>query len=810
MIGWQRELLTDVISSTLPLLILEGLALSAGVPFVWLDLLTRWLFVAILLLLADFGKPYLLGDSNWVLPWRGAILIMMGGIAWLAYSISGATSAAWAALVALYVFLLWLGEVMTRSRSELQHWGICGMLALFGGTILVLVAQIESQFADEEFFVALQAISLAGFGWVLLIVRSFFRRLGPVKMRRGLSFNPRWLGIALTLFGVAGILLSVQAYQHSFYPSQAPKHNGITAEIPFLCGQAAQSTETFNGSDVFRQLLARIEANPQKGAPEYGMLALSSGEQSWAEAFRTSILNEAGRQLFTGPANSVKSVQYEAALRAYYFSKVHRAFPALFTADQATFLRQWFASINRRALTVEWVDWMYAFAFAKWPEGLYENQENGAGLLAVLESSGLAAADLSPANRKYLEHNQRGWQTRFRNTDDAFIYQPEWINNAFFQSLFTNPPAQNNLRLSFEWLLLQALPDGSSPIYNHPGKASLAGIAYLGARLLGDERFIWLSAKALANDASRGRNLFAQPGVEQEIDLLGRSPDQGSCLIYGDSGLPNQPGPLAPDKIVFRDGWSNDDRYLLMNLRFTGWHRYKATNSIILLYQDGPLASEEVEGKPFAWLPVGRSLFRDKRIPRENMNGLLIGRKGMGQVIYELTGTGDPWAQDPPYYARVEQFETGIDKDTSVTVLENWHGWQHTRTVFFFHGGPIVIVDDVQGTAEDQAALIWHLAEPMHRQDEHIRLRAGDKPVEMILFPVGADHARVRSEPDGDSESQVMYTAGQGGRFGLVTVFLTNDWVDAAAQITKDSGQPTLLIEYGDRRVVVPLPFGQD
>ena len=77
--------------------------------------------------------------------------------------------------------------------------------------------------------------------------------------------------------------------------------------------------------------------------------------------------------------------------------------------------------------------------------------------------------------------------------------------------------------------------------------------------------------------------MFAQPGAERPLDLAGESPHVGSCLLYGDSGLPTQVGPLAPDKIVFRDGWTPGAAYLLLNLRFSGWHRYKATNTITLL-----------------------------------------------------------------------------------------------------------------------------------------------------------------------------------------------------------------------------------
>ena len=440
------------------------------------------------------------------------------------------------------------------------------------------------------------------------------------------------------------------------------------------------------------------------------MLALGTGERRWAKAFRESLLNEVTEKRYTTPAHSVKSVQYEAALRAYYYPRVREAFPGLFSEEEVEFIRAWFAAINRRALTVEWVDLMYGLAFSKWPEGPYENQENGAGLLALLEAEGLADPELSAANQNYLARNRRGWAVRFRVTDDAIIYQPEWIHNAYFQSLYTGELPDENGRLSFEWLLLQALPDGSPLRYNHPGRGPLAGIAYLEAELFRDPRLVWLAGRAAAELAQGGAYLYAQPGVEKPVALEGHSPTAGSCLIFGDSGLPNQEGPLAPDKIVFRDGWTPDSTYLLLNLRFTGWHRYKATGTITLVYQGGSLAADVLDGDRFRWLPEGRSLFRDKRIPRESLNGLVVEKTGMAAVLYELTGVGGPWAQDPPYYAEVVAFDTGDELDWAHTRLTGWRGWRHDRWVYFYHnGGPIVVVDEAEGPPGSRAALAWHL-----------------------------------------------------------------------------------------------------
>jgi hypothetical protein len=801
---WRRFLLWGILSAG-PATLLEGLRLAVGASFSWDGLAARWSFVAGLLLAARWTQPHPVRGALYLWPWPGVLGAVVGMGAALVYATSGATWTAWILLGVLYLLVLGLDAVLASGRRTPWRWGTRGLLALAGGIAPVCIAQIESHFADEEFFVAVQALALGFFCFLLLAARSLLARQEPRLGQQGLRFDRRWLTLLLILLTFTGLCVTVRAYQHSFYPPQAPTYEGITLETPFLCGKARPDSRTFDGAEVFQRLLAQVESNPRKGTPEYGMLALATGEQRWAQAFRESLLSEAAEGCFTGPAHSVKSVQYEAALRAYYLPRVHTAFPDLFSSSDLALLQGWFADINQRALVVEWVDWMYALAFAKWPEGPYENQENGAGLLALLESEGLAAPGLSPANRDYLERNRRGWIARFRNTDDAVVYQPEWINNAYFQSLDTGKAPEDNVQLSFAWLLLQTPPDGALLRYNHPGHLSMANVAYLGAYLLEDPRYVWLAGRALADAEVKSEYLFAQPGIEQPLSLTGCSPTQGSCLLYGDSGLPNQVGPLAPDKIIFRDGWSSDSAYLLLNLRFTGWHRYKATNTATLVYQDGPLAADALDSEPFAWLPVGRSAFRDKRIPRENLNGLLVERSGTSAVLYALTGIGGPWAQDPPYYAEVVAFETGEELDWAHTRLAHWRGWQHDRWIYLYHGGgPIVVVDEAKGPAGSQAALTWHLDGEGPAEGQRIRLRGGDEPAEVLLTPIGLEGRLEIIEGEGsDLGQRVVYYSPTNGRLRVVTLFLLGHWTDAEAGLDADTG--TLWIAKGTTRVTLPL-----
>ena len=795
---------------------LEGVRALAGAPFEVAEALLRWLLVQGVLEGALWIGRIMPERGVWVLPRRFACVTAVLACAAIVYVATVHTVAAWAVYVLSCVLLVAASSACQDWRWAARALG-WGFWAVLGGVLPVLIGQIESHFAEEEFFGALQVAFLTVFSGLIVVARFWVSHLprrsdaGRISQPQGLRIPVPMLTLGLGVALVLGGGLTVRRYQRSAYPTQAPSYPGISGEHPFLCGTGRPDPAMPGGQETFQRLLARVQVNPRSTTTKYGMSALATGERVWAEAFREAILEDARSAKYTGSANSVKSTQYLASRLSYYFGQMVQGFPDLLSPEETEFVRSWLTAVNRRALTVEWVDWLYALSFSYWPEGPYENQENGAGLLALLSAQDLTDDTWTARNREYLERNRRGWYQRFRNTDDAYVYQAEWIDNALFQYEYwgddarQDPQTIRNRRLSFEWLLLQALPDGSPVGYNYPTRPSIAQTAYLGATTLQDPRYVWWSARMLDWAEKTGAQLYAQPGVEQAISLVGVSPEAGSCLLYGDSGLPRQQGPLAPDKVVFRDGWTPDSRYVLLNLRFSGWHRYKATNTVTLIYHGAPLVLEQDSGERFSWLPVGRSFFRDKRIPRENLNGLLVPRTGMASVPYELTGLGGSWAQDPPHYAEVVAFGTGEELDWSQTRLTGWRGWQHDRWVYFYRdGGPIVVVDEAVGPSGSEAALAWHLTGEGILEEGRITLREGEDPAELVLVLTDAG-GFIESANGGGSDSgpSVWVRSPAGGYLRAATVLLLGEWV--GAEVEHDAAAETLRITRGPHTLTVPL-----
>lgn len=804
---FKKILPSTALVSILPASLLVGLRLVFDAPISIIVGLEDWCFSICALLGAGFCTIQLAASPKKLDYSRGLVLLGWLVLSGSIYIWGKSTPAAWLFLAGTYTLLL---VSLHFLRDGCCLWQILLLESAFiaiAGTLPVFIEQIETRFSTEELMVALEGVAFAIYWLGLRIAFYWLPKRSKATPSHNKAMPKKLLGILL--FGSTALFwgYSIFAYQESFYPLKAPSFEGISAKEPFQCAEAEPSSSFYNSESILKQWLYQMASQEQKTAAELGMLALGSNQEKWAQEFRTALLAEAQAGAFTEPAGSVKYGQYLASKRVYYYSKVRNQFPELFTAEEEEIIQKWFSAINQRAFTIEWVDFLYGLAFANPPEGPYENQENGAGLLALLEENGLSDPNLTDRNQKYLDENPRGWLERFRVTDDAGMYQTEWIENAWYQSLYTGQVNEENLKRSFEWLKLLAPPEGRPLQYNHLGKIDYLQIASLAAQLTSDPTYIWLAGRALENALLTGESIYAQPGAEAAIPSNGTSPTSGSCLLYGGSGLPTQVGPLGPDKIVLRGGWATDDLYLLLNLRFTGWHRYKATNSLMQLYQDGPIVIENLSGETPKWFPSGRSIFRDKRIPRENLNGLIVEKSGMSAVLYHLTGLGGPWAQDPPFYAQIDHFETSSQNDISSTRITDWHGWQHTRTIYFNPEGIVVIGDHAQGPKGQAVGISWHLVGDEPTPGKRITLRKGnetDSPVEVVLLPITESELAFQFVSPFEERSvlRAQYNAlEKDGHLETITVFLMKSWAGAQVEVLDEQ----LRVTQKEQEIILDL-----
>lgn len=775
----------------------------SGVPLTAETVVLQVSAVIVLQTMSLLGEPRI-SHGNLRFPIRGVLMFLVGCAAVTGYLLSGDTTLAWLSALALCCTLLWVGRIAAHRKAVYSQWAIFAVISVLCAGVMPAMAQTESHFADEEFLVVGQIAIL--WVWYALIALAYINAPRHVTWaQRGIRVPRRltMLVVACMIAGAGGLF--VHQYQVSHYGADAPLYEGISPAQPFLCGETDESDVTYRSTQVFDAYLRALAESPTRTTPELGMLALGTKDMPWAILFRAQLLDEARRGEYTAPANSIKYGQYLAALRVYFYQHVKAAFPSLFTPSDEEIVRDWFADINRAVYRLGWVDFLYAIAFAQAPQGPYANQMIGAGLISLLQAHGYAPQDLVVRNGQYLERMASAQQERFRNPDDTYNYQAIWLQNLAFMASAREQSADLTMQKAFEWLLVLALPDGTAPAFNHPDAINLGAVSLFAANLTDDARYVWLAGRSL--DGTASGIVSAIGGLSSPVDALGTSPRIGSCLLYADTGIPGQAGVFSPDKVVMRDGWSDGSTYLLMNLRFAGWHRYKATNTMTLLYQNGVLFDDDTSAGALSGLPAGRSMLRDKRIPRENLNGLVVSRTGMNAVLHVLLGEGVKWAQDPPYYAKVNRFELHNDYDVSETMIEEWRGWTHTRTVVMYHDGPIIVHDMAKGVANKQAALVWNAAQPLRRTNGSYVLRDGAEAVEMHVFalPTGNSIEIEPVSPTSAQRSRLVINAHEGS-LDVVTIFLSQQWHGAHITIDRRDNEIVLVIQNADQQLTYTVP----
>ncbi|MBN1795974.1 MAG: hypothetical protein JW804_04815 [Sedimentisphaerales bacterium] len=517
--------------------------------------------------------------------------------------------------------------------------------------------------------------------------------------------------------------------------------------------------KNYDRADIFDFVKSTETDNASRDVALY----LLSDDLDYAVKAKNILLKECRQQMFTSPANSVKSVQFDAAQRAWSYLQI-RDLEGLFGEAENKELVTWFNDIVSRVFSVEWVDWLYAIAFGRKPVGPYENQEIGVAALSVLaESVERYYPETAKICREYIDSHAVVWNGNFRNTDDSVSYHSWWINSCYMVAKYRPRPEQlnnDNAREGFEWLLKQWPPNGIALGYNDFHTANLADTMAMGASLFHDGRYKWLANKMLYH-ADAGHEEFPEFyfGLALWDDSLQEQiPSTGSCCLSGPGRFPHNPGPNMPDKMVLRDGWSVDSLYALLNLRYSGWHKYKATNCVVTVIYGLPFVVEDLISKRHWWLPAGRALYRDKEIDRIRLNGLQLGLEGYELMIHDLLDLGSRWLQDPPQYAQIALFETTPGIDVGKTEISDWHRWKHSRVSAIVKGDNryLVIIDNAKGQKKRNIGLSWHLkGNPIFEKDR-IRLQQGEYKLD-FAYPHSESWYQTKITDSFESDPPISY-----------------------------------------------------
>ncbi len=255
-----------VLYSLIPLSFLQTFFWISKQSYSWQIFLSQLLFLNAVLFLALAVEFYF--DKNARYLRFGLILLtaVSGGI----YLLSQSTFSAWILTVSFFGLMIQLEGWLTAGLHRFSRLTVRLILSGIAGCFLAGLLQVEERFSEEEFFAVLQVLIIS-ICWFLTVsvFRIWAARFGP---KPGVSRGVRiWIVVAFAVLIFIGIFQTVQSYQDSFFPKEAPTYPGISSSEPYLCGDSPKTSQTYSGEAVFSRLLERIEKNPQKGVLEFGL-----------------------------------------------------------------------------------------------------------------------------------------------------------------------------------------------------------------------------------------------------------------------------------------------------------------------------------------------------------------------------------------------------------------------------------------------------------------------------------------------------------------------------------------------------------
>ncbi len=683
---------------------------------------------------------------------RVFLLVVITALAWIALVLFGdgiipATICAGIILVAMLRLgglgaVLPLGEIRTARR---QFIGVM-LGAGLAGAFIALAGFWRASFSTDIGFLALEIVMLTAAFAVIGTLTFVGSLVSHATLEDGAltKFTDQSLFAVLILTLIIGVsAATVYQYWTRLGVFDEPLSPATFATSPLQCESIL--SHSISGDETLEDsLVSHISSHHSDSFSGIATIALVTGESAELDSLRTLLLEDVRQGKYLNPGGSVKIWQYQAAIRAYYYHRISSEHPNLFSSSERDEIVDWFREIYEAAKSITLADFYYAATTADLPKGPYKNQEIGPGLFAVL-SVVLAEShpEIAESASDYAREHGQGWSSTFRNPDDGIVYHDTiWLVNAYFLESFLegeNEDNDSNRELAFEWLLAQLSPTDHTVAYNTNEVYAPFDTFILGAYLEQDGVYSWAAQRALSESYHRSdRDPIVGAAFATEVPAP-RTPDIGSCLLLGSSGLVDQAGQLEPDKVVLRSGWSEDDFYALTNLRFAGWHAYPGTNTITNISANGhTFVGEAIESRPRSWLPRAVATIRDRRIPRNTLNGIQYERTGLEALTRSITGFGTRWYNDPPQYAEVRSHSFTESSDFVHTAINDWHGHDSERIQFLIGDDVYIVADKVDGI-NTAAGVTWNLKGGLSVADNHVTLRQNDAELHVGFF--ATDHS---------------------------------------------------------------------
>lgn len=518
-------------------------------------------------------------------------------------------------------------------------------------------------------------------------------------------------------------------------------------------------------------------------------------------------------------------------IHSWLLMKENKDFSKICTDKQLETIENWFYDRGKRM----WEDRDKNLWVSFRP---YDNQDIGVGICAltaavVKEKDPVLAKNLEDLSDKRV----MGWAEKNGNPDDTLFYNPAYVLSLYFYSVYRQKEdlfKLDNCRTTFETMLQLQSGTGMTTNYNWTQYASAPMMMTLGAYLLKDSRYKWMAEKMLQERLEKRldrqryairnitdetlENEFPKPGndlirglVKTEIEMTKQNrydhiweglmdtvfhlwlfwddeleatePTEGSLLLKKTAGNGRwgyEPEPILPEKAVLRDGWGDDNFFVLMNL----WGQRNSPNSPVTAHRY-PGANELTSlifGEPFV-VPNNNQTTRDVGLRRQHINAfnILRNEQWVNPIFQQRLTDNDLPQTRFMANSKLQFFKEGSLADGVKSTLFNYFGWTNERTVLLCKDRYVVVFDHAEGAISETVGVCWHLQGEMTISSPSVynsmRLRLMDK-VMNVFFPHREDWYSVELKRNTHNVPIYQHHAewelnliGTGNRMGFITVF---------------------------------------
>ncbi|GHT64347.1 hypothetical protein FACS1894110_03810 [Spirochaetia bacterium] len=496
----------------------------------------------------------------------------------------------------------------------------------------------------------------------------------------------------------------------------------------------------------------------------------------------------------------------------------------------------------------------------------YDNQEIGIGACTVLaELFKHRDPALAENFHKLSDSRLVGWEKKNGNLDDTLFYTPIFCTVMWFYAHYRGREdllRLENCRAAFENMLQQQPGNGIFTLYNWTQYGSAAGMMALGSHIFRDGRYKWMACRfiqerlekrnrrqqyacrnitkeSLAAECGSGDANELEEVISEELshgnrydhvwegltdnifhlwyfwdDSLPslRPHNYGMALekTAGQGRWPYDPEPVLPDKVVFREGWGENDLFMIVNLwggqnspaGETVSHRYPASNEIISL----------VCGEQFLVQNINQ-VTRDVFIHRRELNAFSLKKNGEWlNAAKEGEGKVGVYPKLKIFNAELRFFNSFPEAEASKSTLYDYHGWTNERTILHRKGRYIAVFDQCFGPDEAEGGVRWHLqGEAIQRSGDSLTLKLLDSKIR-VHYPHKEDWFSAEENPNSRNIAVYQHHAdidldllSRGRRMGFVTIFSHGEAMGDTAQ--------TVDVSYGDHPaypVAMGIRMGRD